>query len=41
MRANTFLGLAAAVSGVAIAAAAFSAPALAATATANLVSVQP
>ena len=36
MRANTFLGLAAAVSGVAIAAAAFSAPASAATATANL-----
>ena len=36
MRANTFLGLAAAVSGVAIVAAAFSAPASAATATANL-----
>jgi spore coat protein U-like protein len=36
MRANTFLGLAAAVSGMAIAAAAFSAPASAATATANL-----
>jgi spore coat protein U-like protein len=36
MRANTFLGLAASVSGVAIVAAAFSTPAAAATATANL-----
>jgi spore coat protein U-like protein len=36
MRANTFLGLAAAVSGMAIVAASFSAPASAATATANL-----
>jgi spore coat protein U-like protein len=36
MRANTFLGLAAAVSGIAIVATAFSTPATAATATANL-----